>query len=155
MLAVTLLVIILIVAQRRQIATACAIIKEGAGAMESMPTMILYPFSTVGQCMILFALYLYSAMAIQSAGSLTIGTLTAQLESATNMTVDQILGVPALSNMTNATLNSSSISTSLAAYASSDIATPLQGFQFFMFLWIFQYIQFFSVCCIAGKELFC
>ena len=95
-------------------------------------------------------MFLYGAMCIQSAGSLTVGDLTAQLESATNMTVDQIGGVTGLSSLGNATLNSSSISSQLAAYSKNDMAMPLQGFQFFMFLWIFQYIQFFSVCCIAG-----
>ena len=154
MLAITLIVIIIIVSQRRQIATACAIIQEGAGAMEAMPTMIFYPFSTVGQCMILFAMFLYGAMCIQSAGTLTVGDLTAQLESTTNMTVDQIGGVIGLSslgnNTGNATLGNSSISNTLASYAANSVSMPLQGFQFFMFLWIFQYIQFFSVCCIAG-----
>ena len=40
-LILTLIVVLIIIAQKKQIATACAIIVEGAKAMEAMPSMVV------------------------------------------------------------------------------------------------------------------
>ena len=96
-----------------------------------------------------FLMFVYGTMCIYSAGSLTIGALVADLSgNVTLATIEGIIGT----NVTAAAGNAS-ITSSIAQFSYNDASTYLFVYQLFFFLWINQYIQFFSICCISGAVI--
>jgi hypothetical protein len=105
---VLVLVLCILVALRRSIATAIDVIKVGSDALRALPGLLVFPCTNV-LCIGLFAVWwVFVAACLQSAGTLTAGDLAAEVDAgvAALAATAAAAGTPIPSNVTDILLNS-------------------------------------------------
>ncbi|KAJ0409344.1 hypothetical protein ATCC90586_000581 [Pythium insidiosum] len=131
----TAIVFLLLLAMRKRIHIAIAVIRESSRAIKKMPLLLLWPvFPTVG----FIVLVVYSI------------SIAAFLMSSSNL--DDVVATTAAlaSNATSSSLNATAPALELNELPSDTLQQVLLGYHLFGFLWTNQLLQAISICTIAG-----
>lgn len=132
----TVILLFVIIAVAKKINLTVKIVQESAKAVQDMPFMMFFPFTTVVSLFVLFIYFVFVGILLMSAGSLT---------------VDQMVqaGTQA-SSAIGFNYNATGIITSLSAYKSNNVLNYLAIYHLFGFLWTAQFVQAVGMCTLAG-----
>jgi solute carrier family 44 (choline transporter-like protein), member 2/4/5 len=135
MTAISILVFLLIVAMRKRIKLAIAIMKEASNAVKTMPLIVLFPFTTVALVVVLCLYWIIIAAYIASAGEESSSKLAADLDCDADASAGSNTSCPV----------------DLTAFSSSTTMRYMLAYHFFGLLWTNQFIQ---VCVRRGGDGF-
>jgi hypothetical protein len=144
MTAVTILLLVVLIAIRKQIAQSIDIITLGADAINAMPLMVFFPLLTVATLVAFLFWWIYVAANLMSAGTAeeinsAAAVKAANIEAQYGSGFDIAAVEAAFGN-----------STSFTTYSVSDVFFYLQIYHVFGLLWTNQFIQAISVLSISG-----
>jgi choline transporter-like protein 2/4/5 len=134
MTAISILVFLLIVAMRKRIKLAIAIMKEASNAVKTMPLIVLFPFTTVALVVVLCLYWIIIAAYIASAGEESSSKLAADLDCDADASAGSNTSCPV----------------DLTAFSSSTTMRYMLAYHFFGLLWTNQFIQAIGMCTLAG-----
>lgn len=144
--AILLILLCMIVALRQSIRIAISVVKLGADAMRAVPSMLIFPFTTVVALALFVAWWIFVAAALATAGqagavalasdvSAGIKSLNAQYGSTANLSL--ILSSPTLND-------------TITAISDMPAMNYLLIYHFFGLLWTTQFIMGIAIMTLAG-----
>lgn len=144
MTAITILLLVVLIAVRKQIAQSIDIITLGADAINAMPLMVFFPLLTVATLVAFLFWWIYVAANLMSAGT------AEEIDSAAAVTAANIRDEYGSNVDVAAVTAAFGNSTSFTTYSVSDVFFYLQIYHVFGLLWTNQFIQAISVLSISG-----
>lgn len=142
--ALTIILIVVIIAVRKQIKTAIKILKKASEAMQKNPWVVAYPLVTVACLVALLAYWVYVAAAMASAGEITSTDAAGSIE-------DNLNALPAsVREKFDVNLTRLANQPDLKEVKPMTITRYLLAYHFFGLLWTNQVIQGIGMLTIAG-----